>query len=196
MTVIPGATLRVSDLAKRFFGSEAVRGFSIELHAGAVHGIYGAAGAGKTTLVRLLTGALLADEGSIELGGRVLASGRDFGLLPGRTVAANLYLGREPRTHGVIDRQRMAADAAALLATLGMGGLDPHIRVDCLDAADRLLLECACAIVWGASVFVIDDAREVPAAAVRLVAECGLSVLQLSDDLVGLLESCGTVTVL
>jgi len=196
MTVIPDTSLRVSGLSKRFFGREAVRGFSIELHAGAVHGLYGSQGAGKTTLVRLLTGALLPDEGEFSVSGRVLASGRDFGLLPGRTVAANLYLGREPRTHGVIDAQRMADDAAALLAVLGMHGLDPLIRVDRLDAAERLLLECACVVTWGARLFAIDDAAEVPAAAVRLLADNGVTVLQLSDDLVGLLENCDTVTVL
>lgn len=195
MTVIPEATLRVGRLAKRFFGVTAVRDLSLELHGGAVHGLYGPPGSGKTTLVRLLTGEILPDEGSFTLRGRVLAAGGGA-LLPGRTVAANLYLGREPRTGGVIDRGRMAEDAAALLAALGMSGLEPDIRVSALDAAERLLLECACALTWNVALFVIDDAREVPDAALRLLADRGVTVLQLSDDLVGLLEHCDTVTVL
>lgn len=195
MTVIPEATLRVGSLAKRFFGVTAVRDLSLELHGGAVHGLYGPPGSGKTTLVRLLTGEILPDEGSFTLRGRVLATGGGA-LLPGRTVAANLYLGREPRTGGVIDRGRMAEDAAALLAALGMSGLEPDIRVSALDAAERLLLECACALTWNVALFVIDDAREVPDAALRLLADRGVTVLQLSDDLVGLLEHCDTVTVL
>ena len=195
MTVIDATVLRAHGLGKRFFGREAVRGFSIELHAGAVHGLYGAPGAGKTTIVRLLTGALLPDEGEFSVSGRVVASGGEA-LLPGRTVAANLYLGREPRTNGVIDQQRMAADASALLASLGMGDLDPHIRVNRLDALALRRLECACAAAWGASLYVIDDARDVPTDAVRQLAEGGVTVLQLSDDLVGLLEHCDSVTVL
>ena len=194
-TVISDATLRVTALGKRFFGREAVRAFSLEVHAGAVHGLYGAPGCGKTTLVRLLTGEILPDEGSIAMRGRALAAGGGA-LLPGRTVAANLYLGREPRTGGVIDQGRMAEDAAALLAALGIRGLDPHIRVSSLDESERLLLECACALAWNVSLFVIDDAHDVPYAAVRLLAKRGVTVLQLSDDLVGLLERCDTVTVL
>ncbi len=194
-TVIDATVLQAHDLGKRFFGREAVRGFSMELRAGAVHGLYGAPGAGKTTIVRLLTGALLPDEGEFSVSGRVVASG-GHALLPGRTVAANLYLGREPRTGGVIDQGRMAADAAALLGSLGMGDLDPLIRVNRLDASALRLLECACAVAWGASLYVIDDARDVPSDAVRRIAAAGVTVLQLSDDLVGLLEHCDTVTVL
>lgn len=198
-TVIDAATvLSATSLGKRFFGREAVRGFSIELHAGAVHGLFGPAGSGKTTVVRLLTGALLADEGSIMARGRVLAAG-GVSLLPGRTVAANLHLGREPRTGGQVDRQRMVADAADFLQSLGLDELDPQIQVNCLDARQRRLLESACALAWGASLFVIDDADmadERVQRAVRLLADRGVTVLQLSADLVGLLEHCDTVTVL
>ena len=195
MSVIDAPVLRAHGVGTRFFGREAVRGFSIELHAGAVHGLYGATGAGKTTIVRLLTGALLPHEGELCISGRVVASGGDA-LLPGRSVAANLFLGREPRAGGVIDHGRMAEDAAALLDELGVPGLDPGIRVYALDADARLLLECACAVAWGASLLVIDDARAAPTAAVRAAAAAGVAVLQLSDDLVGLLESCDSVTVL
>ena len=195
MSVIDTPVLRAHDLGTRFFGREAVRGFSIELHAGAVHGLYGTPGAGKTTIVRLLTGALLPHEGELAVSGRIVASGGGA-LLPGRSVAANLYLGREPRTGGVIDTQRMAVDADAFLGELGIAGIDPGIRVSRLDADALLLLECACAVAWGASLFVVDDARQVPTAAVRRVAAAGAAVLLLSSDLVELLETCDTVTVL
>ena len=196
MTVIDAEpVLSARDLGKRFFGREAVLGFSIDLYAGAVHGLYGSAGSGKTTLVRMLTGALLADEGDFAARGRVVASGRAHGLLPGRTVAANLYLGREPRTGGVIDRERMLGDAAEFLAGLGVGDIDPGIRVHGLDAVQLRLVECACAVAWGASLFIVDDSvldEQVQA----LLRRSGLTVLQLSDDLVGLLEHCDTVTML
>ena len=195
MSVIDTPVLRAHDLGTRFFGREAVRGFSIELHAGAVHGLYGTPGAGKTTIVRLLTGALLPHEGELAVSGRIVASGGGA-LLPGRSVAANLFLGREPRTAGVIDQKRMAEDAAAFLCELRMPELDPGIRANVLDADALLSLECACAVAWGASLLVIDDARAAPTAAVRRAAAAGVAVLQLSDDLVGLLENCDSVTVL
>lgn len=197
-TVIHAApVLSTSSVGKGFFGQEAVRGLSIELHPG-VHGLYGPAGSGKTTVVRLLTGALLADAGSITTHGRVLAAGGGS-LLPGRTVAANLHLGREPRTEGLVDRQRMVADAAAFLGDLGLGEIDPQIRVLALDARATLLFECACALAWGVSLFVVDDADPADDQvqhALRVIADRGVTVLQLSKDLGGLLERCDTVAVL
>ena len=105
---------RLSGVSKRFGAVMALRGASLELLAGEVHGVLGENGAGKSTLVGVLGGMVRPDEGVVEVGGRVvdLATPRDageagvgmvhqhFALVPALTVLENLALGLTPRSRG------------------------------------------------------------------------------------------------
>lgn len=84
MTVIADAPvplcspgLSVLALSKRIYGADVIRDFELLLRPGRIHGVYGAAGAGKTTLARLLGGFLAADTGMIAV------DGIPFGSMPG-----------------------------------------------------------------------------------------------------------------
>ena len=84
MTVIPDTRphlripgLSVRGLSKRIYGVDVVSAFDLVLSPGRVHGIYGAAGAGKTTLARMLAGFIAADSGTIAV------DGIPFGTTPG-----------------------------------------------------------------------------------------------------------------
>jgi ABC-type branched-subunit amino acid transport system ATPase component/ABC-type branched-subunit amino acid transport system permease subunit len=78
-------TLRAENLAKHFGAVAAVDGVSLELHPGTVTALVGPNGSGKTTVLRLLSGALPPDEGAIRLGPRELT-----GLPPAACVQAGL----------------------------------------------------------------------------------------------------------
>ena len=215
VTDLPQPRLIARALGKRYFGRDAVRGFSIELTAGRVHGIYGGAGSGKTTLAHMLTGALAPDDGEVLCGGRLLdrfaarrggvvGSGSGLGLLPGRSVAANIYLGHERHRDGRLDLAAMADDASAVLHAIGASEVAALDRLASLGAADRSLVECARVLASRSQVFVLDEpgreltAREVDRVhvAIRVLADSGVAVLVLSANLAELVEHCDEVALL
>ena len=106
--------LEVRDITKRFTGVVALEGVSVAFAAGEVHAVVGENGAGKSTLMKILAGAYTPDQGEIILQGEHVAFRhpreaqargisiiyQEFNLLPERTVAQNIFLGREPSRYG------------------------------------------------------------------------------------------------
>ena len=104
--------LSARGLTKSFVGTRVLHDVDLDLRAGQVHGLVGENGAGKSTLMKILAGVYQPDEGTVELGGEPVSFShpvqaqqagvstvfQEFNLLPERTVAENVYLGREPRT--------------------------------------------------------------------------------------------------
>src|SRR5215204_5475448 len=127
-------TLRARHISKRFGGVVALDDVSIEVASGQITGLVGDNGAGKSTLIRILSAVLDADSGSVELDGEPVdftspaearASGietvyQDLALAGNMPVWANIYLGREllrgPKPLNVLDKQRMAVEAEAMLS--------------------------------------------------------------------------------
>lgn len=67
--------IRIEDLSKSFGGVHALRGVSITIGAGEVHGLCGVNGAGRSTLIKCLAGVVEADEGGFALEGRSVRGG-------------------------------------------------------------------------------------------------------------------------
>src|SRR3954468_7686910 len=140
--------LRAEDIDKAFGGVPALRGASLEVARGEVHALVGENGAGKSTLIKVVTGVHRGDAGSIEFEGAPLelrspqqAQDRgistiyqEINLVPMRSVAENVFLGREPRRLGLIDWKRMNAGARTVLARLGLE-LDVTRQLGTLDVA-------------------------------------------------------------
>src|SRR4051794_16852804 len=113
--------LRMSGIAKRFPGVQALAGVSLEVETAEVHGLLGENGAGKSTLLNILSGALAPDEGTIELLGStvllptpesaqalgIVTIYQEFNLIPSMTVAENLFLGREPVSGPFVNWSKM-----------------------------------------------------------------------------------------
>ena len=120
----------MSGIDKSFSGIHALRGASLEVAPAEVHALVGQNGAGKSTLIKILTGAQRRDHGEITFAGRPIAFAtpqeaqaggistiyQEINLVPYRSVAENIFLGREPRRFGLIDWPRVNREATALLA--------------------------------------------------------------------------------
>ena len=120
----PDLVLRLEGIVKRFAGATALDGVDFTLRRGQVHALVGENGAGKSTLIKIMTGAYTRDGGRMWLDGQpvdfrtpaeaqdagVIAVHQEIHLLSYRTVAENVFLGREPRRWGLVDWRRMFAD--------------------------------------------------------------------------------------
>jgi len=210
--------LRVRAVTKSFVGNPVLHGVDLDLVPGEVHGLVGENGAGKSTLMKILAGVHPADSGSVELGGEPVSfthpvqaqrAGlatvfQEFNLLPERTIAENIYLGREPRGRGLVDTRGMERQAGELLRGLGIEGLRPSRRVRSLSVAEQQIVEIAKAVSFDARVIQMDE----PTAALadhevellyRIVRELtsrGVAIVYVSHRLREVLDLCDNVTVL
>ncbi|GAA0319606.1 sugar ABC transporter ATP-binding protein [Streptomyces polychromogenes] len=165
----PGAEplLRIRGLSKRFGGTVALDGVSLDLYAGEVLALLGPNGAGKSTLIKVLAGVHRADAGEVTVAGHPLGSEaaraamsfihQDPGLVDWMTVAENIALGTGyPRRHGLISWRRTRERCADALAAVA-GHLDPDTRVADLAPAERSLTALARALARGTRLLVLDE---------------------------------------
>lgn len=210
--------LRMTGIGKSFLGVRVLHGVDLDLHAGELHALVGENGAGKSTLMKVLAGVHRADTGRIELDGaevsfehpvRAQRAGvstvfQEFNLLPERTVAQNVFLGRETRTRGVVDDRAMEGATAELLADLGLAGIAPWSKVRHLSVAEQQVVEIVKALSHDARVISMDE----PTAALadhevevlyRIIArlrERGVGILYVSHRLKEIFDLADTITVL
>jgi ABC-type sugar transport system ATPase subunit len=136
-SVVPLVSVR--DLSKAFGGVAALRGASLTLYAGEIHGLVGENGAGKSTLLKTLAGVHRADAGEILLDGEPFEHGstrrsleqgiaviyQEPSLFPHLTLAENVFVGRQlVRRGGDVDWSAMRERARELFTQLGIS-LDP-----------------------------------------------------------------------
>src|SRR5918997_897880 len=149
--------LEMRGIAKSFVGVEVLHGVDLDLRAGEVHAIVGENGAGKSTLMKVLAGVHPPDSGTIRIDGQEVsfahphaaqAAGvgiiyQEFNLLPDRTVAENVFVGREPMRRGVVDRRAMERSTAGLLEDLGETSFGPRTLVRHLSVAQQQVVALA-----------------------------------------------------
>src|SRR5947209_3727060 len=209
--------LRMEGIRKVFSGVVALDGVDFRLERGEVPALVGENGAGKSTLIKILTGAYCRDGGRVLLEGRevnfrspeeaqgegVVAVYQEVNLLTYRTVAENIFLGREPRRLGLIDWKRMNSDAGAILKRLGLE-IDPRAVLGALNIALRQMVAIARGVSFGAKVVVLDEPtsslteREVSILyeVIRRLKAEGVGVVYISHRFDELYTVCDRVTVL
>jgi ABC-type sugar transport system ATPase subunit len=163
----------MTGISKSFPGVMALKNVDFELRRGEVHALLGENGAGKSTLIKILGGIHRADEGSIEIEGRLVHfSGvhdahqagvsiihQELFMVPELTVAENIALGREPmrqRIPFVVDNRRTLKEAQALLDSIGLD-LRAESRVGDLSTAQQQMVEIAKAVSFDAKILVMDE---------------------------------------
>jgi len=213
----PVNTVVAKNVSKSFGSTKALDNVSIVGIPGAVHAITGENGAGKSTLMKILAGVEKPDAGRIFVHGKQVrfASVRDalnqgvsavfqeFTLLPNLTIAENMYLGREPMSHGLLSRRAMLSRAKEVLERVGVD-VRPDRLAGRLTLGDQQLIEIAKGISADASVFFFDE----PSAALnktevdrlgKLIDELraqGKTIFYISHRLEEIFRFCDIVTVL
>ena len=192
--------LEVRNISKRFPGVLALDNVSLKFVPGEVHAVVGENGAGKSTLMKIMAGAYVPDVGEIFLAGKKVSFAhpqeahekgvsiiyQEFNLLPDRTVAHNIFLGREPSKFGVIDVRQMNKQAEEVLKEIGVEKMiSPTALASSLSVAEQQLVEIAKAISFKAKVLMMDE----PTAALTYTE------VKLLADLVGKLKDRGMVII-
>ena len=128
--------LQMQAITKDFPGVRALDNAAFEVRPGEIHALCGENGAGKSTLIKILGGVYPHGtySGSLRINDTeqqfhtvrdaeragIAIIHQELALIPEMTVAENIYLGREPRRFGVIDRQRLYHEAGELLSQFGL----------------------------------------------------------------------------
>jgi ribose transport system ATP-binding protein len=162
--------LEMTGIWKRFPGVQALQDASLEVRPGEVHVLLGENGAGKSTLMKVLCGQYAADNGRMKFAGHEIAPEnpieaerlglvmihQELNLIPGLTVAENIFLGHEPTRGGLIRADAMRTTATELLRRVGCR-VDPEAPVAGLSVAEQQLVEIARALKEEARLLVMDE---------------------------------------
>ena len=209
--------LELLGVAKHFGGVQALDDVSLAVARGSVHALVGENGAGKSTLGRIVAGALAADGGRVLLDGEqvafrsprealehgVAAIAQEPFVVPQLTVAENVFLGREPRTAGVLRRRSLDRSYARLVESAGFE-LPGSLAAGGLRTAEQQKVEILRALSRDARLIVMDE----PSAAlsrleteqlheiVRSLTRAGTTVVLISHFLREVLGLADAVTVL
>ncbi len=200
------------------YGAPVLADVSLEVRPGEVHAVVGENGAGKSTLARIVAGLVEPDTGTMRLGGqpfapRRRAQARDVGvgfvvqelnLIGSLTVAESLFFDRLPTRLGLIDRRRLAAEAAQALDRVGLTDVGPDQPVSGLGVGQQQLVEIAAALTRRCRLMILDEptAALAPAEAARLFEQveglrrAGTSLIFISHRLAEVEQLADRVSVL
>lgn len=174
----PARFLELRGIQKRFGGVHALRGIDLKLDLGEAYHLLGENGCGKSTVIKVMSGALAPDEGEILLDGRSsraltpiqsLKAGietvyQDLSLLPNLTVAENVALSEQlveggGRLARLFNRSRLQETAIAALAKVGLPTDRAFLStiVSDLPLASRQLVAIARAIATRAKLVIMDE---------------------------------------
>ncbi|MEL0097618.1 MAG: sugar ABC transporter ATP-binding protein, partial [Planctomycetaceae bacterium] len=162
--------LNVQNLTKRFPGVVALNNVQLHLHEGEFLSLIGENGAGKSTLMKILAGVQLQDEGTVEVFGQVVRMDsvktaqqygialihQELNLSENLSIAANIFLGREPSKAGFIDKKTIHAEAQRFLNMVGLQ-IDPQTLAGNLSIGQQQLVEIAKALSIDARILIMDE---------------------------------------
>ncbi|GAA3937175.1 ATP-binding cassette domain-containing protein [Microbacterium soli] len=204
--------LQARGLVKRYGSVTAINGADFDLREGEVLAVIGDNGAGKSSLIKALAGAVSPDAGELRMHGEVVhfrstgdarAHGietvyQDLAVIPALDIASNLYLGREVRRRGFmgtvlrrLDMPAMRAEAAKHLSELKIGIKSVNQAVETLSGGQRQGVAVSRAAAFGHGVIIMDE----PTAAlgvresgqvielIKSIRERGIPVVLISHDM-------------
>lgn len=204
--------MEAKGLVKRYGQVTALDGADFQLRAGEILAVIGDNGAGKSSLIKCLSGATVPDEGEILLDGQRIhfktpidarRSGietvyQDLAVAPAMSIAENLFLGREIRRQGfagtvlrMLDKKRMLQESIERMNDLKVGIRSMTQAVETLSGGQRQCVAVSRAAAFAQHVVIMDE----PTAAlgvkegnmvlelIRRVRDKGLPVVLISHNM-------------
>ena len=216
--------LDMRNIHKRFGRLVALNGVDLDLREGEILGLLGDNGSGKSTLVKTLVGVHEADEGTVSIRGErvnitspkaarqygISTVYQDLALVNELTVAANLFLARNPmkKLFGivpVVDWSRMNEEAERILRERMNLNIDPTAKVEFLSGGERQSIAIARALVTDPDILILDEptsalspdsAKRVEELVQTLREEEGISVIIISHNMDEVFNLTDRITVL
>ncbi len=162
--------LKLNGLSKSFPGVRALHNVGFTLAAGEVTALIGENGAGKSTVVKLLTGIYRPDAGSIEVNGKqqsfispadswkagITAIHQETAMFDELTVAENIFMGHAPRNGRLIDWRGMLQRAEEILKSIE-ADIDPAMPLKQLGVAQKHLVSIARALSHDSRIVIMDE---------------------------------------
>lgn len=213
----PAAPAIVADGVGRSFGpTVALADVGLALDAGAVHALVGENGAGKSTFLGAIAGRVRVDAGRLEALGRRCGDGdpraaraagicaiyQELTIVPRRSIAENVFLGRPLLRGGLLDRAAMERRSEELAVELGVS-LDPRAPAGSLSVADQQVVEILRALQADARLVLFDEPtaalsqpqRESLYAVIDRLRARGVTVVVVSHNLDEVFRLADTITV-
>ncbi len=211
--------LSAEGISKYYGNVTALDSVGWTLGQGEIVALVGDNGAGKSTMISILNGIVQPDAGTLRLdGAEILIDSprhaqdlgiatvfQDLALVNQRDVAANLFLGREPRRFGiVVDRRRMVAEAAGAVARLRVGMPNVRALAGDLSGGQRQAVAVARSIIGDCRVLLLDEptaalgvreSRRVVEFIKELRAAGDMSILLISHNMEHVFELADRVVV-
>lgn len=203
--------LQLRRIGKNFGPVQAIAGVDLDVPAGQVTALVGDNGAGKTVLIKCIAGIHVPDAGEILWEGRAVhirtprdaaslgieVVYQDLALCDNLDVVQNMFLGREPVKHGLLDEDAMEAAAVRTLASLNVTTLrSVRQAVGSLSGGQRQSVAVARAVMWNSKLVILDEPTAALGVAqtrqvlelVRRLAAQGLAVIIISHNLSNVFE--------
>jgi ABC-type sugar transport system ATPase subunit len=213
--------LQAQSISKRFGALQALRDVDVDIHAGEVLAILGDNGAGKSTFIKILSGAYEPSAGTLLLDGvpvsfvspqdaadvGIATIFQELALSENLSIAENVFLGRElvRRVLGVpfLRRQAMKQRVAELLLTLEAHISDPEAAVGSLSGGQRQAVAISRALNLNARLVIMDEPTAALAVAetrkvlqlIRRLAEGGRAVILISHNMHDVFEVADRIVV-
>jgi ribose transport system ATP-binding protein len=209
--------LDMRSIDKAFAGVPALTGVDFHVAQGEIRALVGQNGAGKSTLIKVLTGVYRRDAGTVRFEGNevdftstqaaqdagVATIYQEVNLVPYRSVAENVCIGRAPRRFGLLDWKTINADAQNRLAELGVK-VDVTRPLMEYPIATQQMTAIARALSFDARLVIMDEPTSSLAEAevtvlldaIRRLRDSGVAVVLVSHRLDELYAVCDSITVL
>jgi ribose transport system ATP-binding protein len=211
--------LELAGVTKRYGATVGLDGASFAVRSGAVHALLGENGAGKSTVVKLLSGLLRSDAGSIKVEGALASFNspagahklgiqtafQELSLLPNLTVNQNILLPYQPVSSlGMLQPLKARRQAEAILAKFGLDDIDPGAHVGELDLPVRQKIEIVRAISRQPKILLLDEPTSALSASdvewlfelMKGLSASGVTILFISHRLPEVRAICDDLTIL
>ncbi len=209
--------LTLHSIVKNYPGVKALDGVDFELKKGEVHALVGENGAGKSTIIKIIAGAITPNSGKIIVEGKEFSAMspalakeckieviyQELMLFNELCVAENIFFGREPKKGIFVDYKKMHREAKEIFAKIGLE-IDTKTHIKNLGIAYQQIVEIGKAISRNGKILIMDEpsapltTREMKALyeIVKTLKAQGVSIIYISHRMEEIFDICDRVTVL